>query len=187
MEFQGIQYRTADNWFPHVPVAELGQRPIKYLEIGALHGANLLSVARTYAAHPESELHAIDPWVDYAEYPEAYEQATGYETFMANVARSGYQHKIRVHRGFSHVEQARLEDNSFDLIYIDGNHEPEYVLEDAVLAFRKLKVGGYLVFDDVGWGGPDEVSKGIHAFCDGYHKRIRKIAETDQAWVQKIK
>ena len=35
--------------------------------------------------------------------------------------------------------QPKFKDEFFDIIYIDGNHEPEYVLEDAVLSFRKLK------------------------------------------------
>jgi hypothetical protein len=36
-----------------------------------------------------------------------------------------------------------------DIIYIDGNHGPEYVLEDADLSFRKLK-NGIMIFDDYG-------------------------------------
>ena len=70
-----------------------------------------------------------------------------------------------------------MEDNFFDIIYIDGNHEPEYVLEDAVLSFRKLKNNGIMIFDDYGWGGPDLTQKGIDGFLSGYHKRITKLGE----------
>jgi hypothetical protein len=45
---------------------------------------------------------------------------------------------------FQSNEIPKFEDNFFDIIYIDGkNHEPEYVLEDAVLSFRKLKTWYY--------------------------------------------
>jgi hypothetical protein len=79
---------------------------------------------------------------------------------------------MTIRRGFSRDVIPTLDDAYFDIIYIDGNHEPEYVLEDAVLSFRKLKVGGYLIFDDYGWGGPDLTQRGIDGFLRGYHKRI---------------
>jgi hypothetical protein len=74
----------------------------------------------------------------------------------------------------------------FDIIYIDGNHEPEYVLEDAVLSFRKLKKNGIMIIDDYGWGGPDLTKKGIDGFLAGYHKRITILGETQtQVFVRK--
>jgi predicted O-methyltransferase YrrM len=168
MPFEGVTYRTAQNWNGLVPHPS---GPIRYLEIGAFYGANLLSVAETYASHPESTLVCIDPWIDYEEYPEYKGQQEGvYSAFLKNTSHLG--DKLTVHRGFSHAILPSFEDESFDIIYIDGNHEPEYVLEDAVLSFRKLKVGGYLIFDDYGWGGPDLTQRGIDGFLKGYHKRI---------------
>jgi predicted O-methyltransferase YrrM len=41
--------------------------------------------------------------------------------------------------------------NYFDFIYIDGSHMAQDVLCDAVLAFRLLRVGGVIVFDDYIW------------------------------------
>ena len=42
---------------------------------------------------------------------------------------------------------------SFDIIYIDGSHAKDAVLEDAVLSWRLLKEGGLLIFDDYRWAG----------------------------------
>ena len=174
--FQGTQYRLANNWFRYVDVTQYQNRPITYLEIGAFHGANVLSVAKTYGAHPESKLYCIDPWEDYEDYPEyKNEQGKNYSIFTTNVINSGDKDKIKIHRGYSNIEVPKFDDNFFDIIYIDGNHEPEYVLEDAVLSFRKLKNNGILIFDDYGWHGPDETQKGIDAFINGYHKRIQHI------------
>ncbi len=173
--FEGLTYRTASNWYNNIPNKN-GEKPIKYLEIGTFYGANLFSVAKSYASHPDSKLHCIDPWTDYNDYPEYKgEQDNIYQTFMKNVERSGFADKITVHRGFSNEVIPTLEDDSFDMIYIDGNHEPEYVLEDAVLAFRKLKKGGYMIFDDYGWGGPDLTKRGIDAFVRGYYKRVTAL------------
>jgi SAM-dependent methyltransferase len=179
MSFEGVAYRMADCWLNIVPVPD---HPIRYLEIGTFYGANLFSVGRSYAAHPESRMYCIDPWSDYGDYPEYKgRQESVYDTFTRNLENSGQKEKITVIRGFSHTEIPKFEDDSFDIVYIDGNHEPEYVLEDAVLAFRKLKVGGYMIFDDYGWGGPDLTQRGIDAFCSAYHKcisNIRPIANT---------
>ena len=184
--FQGTAYRLANLWSIYVPVDT--SKPLKYLEIGAFYGANLISVANIFGKHQNSELHAVDPWIDYEEYPEyKNQQASIYDTFKKNIEISGHSDKISVHRGFSRDEIPKFEDEYFDMIYIDGNHEPEYVLEDAVLAFRKLKKGGILIFDDYGWGGPDLTQRGIDAFLSGYHKRIKTLGLLEsQVYVQKL-
>jgi len=187
--FNGTEYRLASNWFNHVNLNEYKDRPIKYLEIGVFYGANLLSVANSYGLHPDSKLYCIDPWEDYDEYPEyKNRQSTIYEAFMNNVENSGSKHKLVINRGYSNTEVAKLEDNFFDIIYIDGNHEPEYVMEDAVLSFRKLKVGGIMIFDDYGWCGPDLTQRGIDGFLSGYNKRIQNLGElASQVFVKKLR
>jgi hypothetical protein len=42
----------------------------------------------------------------------------------------------------------------FDGVYIDGGHEGRTVLEDTVLAWRLLKVGAVIVWDDYEWRDP---------------------------------
>jgi predicted O-methyltransferase YrrM len=187
--FNGVQYRLTDNWFEDVDITKFNSRPIKYLEIGAFYGANVISVANTYASHPESSLYVIDPWEDYDEYPEYKgEQPHVYSNFLNNINLSGHKDKINVRRGYSRDEVPKFDDDFFDLIYIDGNHEPEYVLEDAVLTFRKLKKGGVMIFDDYGWGGPDLTMRGIDGFLSGYHKRIKQIGlKQSQLFVEKLR
>ena len=184
--FKGVDYRLANVWFHFIPVED---KPIRYAEIGAFYGANMISVAETYGKHPDSLLIAIDPWTDYADYPEYKgEQTTIYDAFTQNMTSCGLAERVTVKRGYSNEVLPTLEDNSFDIVYIDGNHEPEYVLEDAVLAFRKVKVGGYLIFDDYGWGGPDLTKRGIDGFMNGYHKRIQVLGEREsQVLIRKLR
>jgi predicted O-methyltransferase YrrM len=170
--FKGTHYRLSNNWFPLIDLNDYN-KPINYLEIGTFYGGNLLSVANTYGQHKDSKLYCIDPWEDYNDYPEYKNNQPGiYETFMDNIEASGVKDKIIINRGYSNIEVLKFDNHFFDIIYIDGNHEPEYVLEDAVLSFRKLKIGGIMIFDDYGWGGPDLTQRGIDAFLWAYHKRI---------------
>jgi hypothetical protein len=133
-------------------------------------------------------LYCVDPWADYYGYDEyVNEQSKIYNTIVDNVERSGEKNKIIIRRGCSNVEIPKFDDEFFDIIYIDGNHEPEYVLEDAVLSFRKLKKNGIMIFDDYGWGGPDLTQKGIDGFLLGYHKRIKYLGEKEtQVFIQKL-
>ena len=187
--FVGTKYRLANNWFNNINVNFFKDRPINYLEIGTFYGANVLSVAKTYGLHNNSKLYCIDPWEDYEEYSEyKNQQSTIYSTFINNVENSGEKEKIVINRGYSNNEIPKFEDNFFDIIYIDGNHEPEYVLEDAVLSFRKLKPNGVMIFDDYGWGGPDLTQRGIDAFINGYHKRTKYLGINNyQVFVKKLK
>lgn len=186
--FHGIKYRLASNWFSTLPLEEYRDRPIRYLEIGTFYGANLISVAQSYGYHPDSQLHCIDPWLDYDAYPEYKgQQDTIYDTFLQNIDESGVKDKIHIHRGYSNQKILTFNDEAFDIIYVDGNHEPEYVLEDAVLSFRKLKKGGIMIIDDYGWGGPDLTQRGIDAFLSGYHKRIEQLGlQNTQIFIKKL-
>ena len=185
--FAGTNYRLADNWFNHINVKDYNKK-INYLEIGAFYGANIISVANTYGLHRDSKLYCIDPWEDYNDYPEyKNQQSLIYNSFVSNIKNSGVKDKIIPIRGYSNSEIPKFRDDFFDIIYIDGNHEPEYVLEDAVLSFRKLKKDGIMIFDDYGWGGPDLTKKGIDGFLSGYHKKIIYLGEKDtQVFIKKI-
>ena len=185
--FEGINYRLANNWFQTVNVNDYKDKPIKYLEIGTFYGANFISVANSYGLHSDSKLYCIDPWEDYEDYPEYKdEQPKIYNTFLKNIENSGSKDKIIINRGYSNREIPKFEDDFFDIIYIDGNHEPDYVMEDAVLCFRKLKKNGIMIFDDYGWGGPDLTQRGIDGFLHGFHKKITILGERNtQVFIRK--
>ena len=110
--FEGIQWKLCNNWFNFIKVDK--NKPINYLEIGTLCGANLFSVAKEYGFHNDSKLHCIDPWLKYNDYDENYEQEDNYNKFVKNLENSSHKHKIVVHRGFSHIEVPKLYDDYFD-------------------------------------------------------------------------
>jgi Methyltransferase domain len=64
-----------------------------------------------------------------------------------------------------------FEDNFFDIIFVDGNHETEFVYKDGCIAFEKVKSGGYIVFDDYlpYWS---QTMVGIDNFLEEYKDKI---------------
>jgi len=169
--YKGVIYRTATFWEDFIPKIE---GPVKYLEIGAFQGANAISFGMIYGKHEKSEIHCIDPWEDYNDYNEyKNEQGNNYTRFLNNITKVHFLSKFYIHRGYSSDILPKFENEYFDIIYIDGNHEPAYVLEDAVLSYRKLKAHGYLIFDDYNWG---ETSKGIDNFLKTYDDKLSLVA-----------
>jgi len=87
--------------------------------------------------------------------------------------------------------QQRYDKERFDFIYIDADHHAKSVLEDAVLSYPLLKVGGLMAFDDLRWEAPsgktlDKPFLAIQAFATIYMDRMEQICGNSQAWFKKI-
>jgi predicted O-methyltransferase YrrM len=170
-------YTTPDNWMILLDPKPFTERPIHYLEIGAHRGANVLCVAATFASHPDSKLFCCDPWEDYNEYPEYEGHQPGiFDSFKFNLSQFPVlEKKIQYFKDYSHNVIPTFPNDYFDLIYVDGNHQPEFVLEDGVLSFRKLKKDGVMIFDDYNYYGLDVTKRGVDAFLTAYRDRIDYI------------
>jgi predicted O-methyltransferase YrrM len=77
----------------------------------------------------------------------------------------------------------------FDFIYIDGSHLACDTLEDAVLAFRLLKNGGIMIFDDYTWGANlpplERPCVGIDAFINVFADQLEVLEKNSQMIIKK--
>ena len=74
----------------------------------------------------------------------------GLETiFDRNITATGHAALCRKLPGYSQDVLRTLHGEQFDFIYIDGAHEAKFVIQDAVLSWGLIPVGGFLLFDDV--------------------------------------
>ena len=79
---------------------------------------------------------------------------------------------------------------TFDFIYIDGSHNGEDILSDAIESYKLLNKGGYIIFDDV-----VNVNKniniqshvGFEKFYQIYKKEIEILYLKNIAVIKKIK
>jgi hypothetical protein len=163
-------------WTPYIP---LENKPILYLEIGVADGGNAIHVANSYASHPESKIYCVDPWMDYDEYPEyKNKQDIGWNTFNNNILNSGSIDKFIIKRGLSDKIVPTFDDNFFDIIYVDGNHQEEYVYRDGVMALQKCKSGGYIIFDDYHPTVWPQTKRGIDRFYNDYKDMLEPNAQS---------
>jgi hypothetical protein len=171
-EYRGQVYRISTNWLSALP---LSTGPMRIMEIGVFHGGNVCSLTKTYARHPASTIYCVDPWLDYEEYAEFKgQQMSNYRQFIHNISLLSPEelNKIHIHRGLSSVIIPTFPDDFFDLIYVDGNHDTPYVVEDAILSLRKVKNGGHLIFDDTQC---PEVQQALCLILNLYKSSIQRI------------
>ena len=158
------------NWSKFISIQN---KPIKYLEIGVADGIHVIHISESYCKHPDSKIYCVDPWQDYDEYPEYKgQQDLAWKTFNTNIAKYNIQDKCVINRGFSDNVVPTFENNFFDIIYVDGNHETEFVYKDGCIAFEKVKSGGFIVFDDyhITWL---QTVAGIDRFLEDYKDKIK--------------
>ena len=79
---------------------------------------------------------------------------------------------------------------SFDIIYIDGSHNGEDILSDAIESYKLLNIGGIIIFDDVVNSNKNisiQSYKGFEKFCETFNKRLKVLYLKNIAVVKKIK
>jgi hypothetical protein len=139
-------------------------------EIGVRDCENAENIIETL--NPK-KLYLVDPWLFYEEYREAVHASHkfGIPNYQEEVFDKQYlyakeleeKHKcIQIIRDTS-INAAKLIPNkSLDFVYIDGNHQYEFVIEDIKSWFPKLKVGGII---------------GGHDFCDRHFGVVMAIVD----------
>jgi len=188
LKYKGVHYRLADYWTQILNYKIIQSIPIKYCEVGVFYGVNFITFEKIFGQHKDTEMVAIDPWIHYDDYPEYKDKnmQSIYNTAIENMKMNDLDmNKVKIIRDFSHNAVKLLKDEYFDIIYIDGNHESYSVIEDAVLYFRKLKVGGIMIFDDI---HDDTISNVCVNFTKYYESKLKIIhVYTGQLFLEKIK
>jgi len=119
-------------------------------------------------------LHLIDPWLFQPQFPKrmygglAVKNQAGMDRLHKSVvARFVNRPEVLIHREASIDAMHKLPDASLDVVFVDGDHSFEVVLQDFALAHRKVKPGGYICGDDWNWKdeqGRTSVRDGVLAY-----------------------
>ncbi|MDA4110867.1 class I SAM-dependent methyltransferase [Mycolicibacterium holsaticum] len=126
--------------------------PVHVLEIGSWEGRSTLFLL-TYFTH--GHLTAVDTWAGGDEHQDnaARDLSDLEDRFDANLAPCASRLTKRKGSSLQVLPQLLDEEQVFDVIYVDGSHFADDVLVDGVNAWRLLKQGGLLIFDDLLWAG----------------------------------
>ena len=150
--------------------------PKNILEIGSFEGRTTCWFLETY---PDAHVTCVDTWQGSEEHSHTMKEGL-FDRFSNNTNR--FTDRITVRRGFSGVVLRTFPcESQFDFIYVDGSHYSCDTLEDSILAWRLLKPGGIMIFDDYTWVMEgtklDDIVNprtGIDAFCKIFTPKIIK-------------
>jgi len=112
---------------------------VRSLEVGLAFGISALAISLSKKDVNISSHEAIDP-----------HQRTQWKSFgLGLLDKHGI--KIQLHSGYSeHVLPELCKDQkSYDLIFIDGWHTFDHTLIDLFYSTKLLRIGGYLIIDDL--------------------------------------
>lgn len=142
---------TVDEWNETL-ASYKSKSGLSFLEVGSFEGRSAIWLLENILTDPTARLTCIDTWSGSAEHQNTTLNFAQVEkNFDDNIRISGRSSQVNKIKGRSAVELRKLEFESYDFIYIDGSHKASDVLEDAVLSWRLLKIGGILIFDDYIW------------------------------------
>jgi hypothetical protein len=121
------------------------------VEIGSFEGLGSITINNFLCRHSESILYCIDPFDD--EYVKGNEQ-TSFWNYACKGQKGRFYNNTKLYskivpwQGYSDEMIVKLDDNSVDFAYIDGDHTPNQVYKDAINIFPKMKNGSVILFDD---------------------------------------
>jgi hypothetical protein len=152
------------------------------IEIGCYFGESTLEWLR----EPTNvgRIICVDPYIPYSldkEWEQGGRQLPMdfvYQEFKRNVLDK--QDNVQHIRQLSDDAVTSIPDQSVDLVYIDGNHEYEYVKRDITNYMKKVKPGGILAGHDYG-GALVEVTWAVDETI-GRPDRVFR----DQSWMKRI-
>jgi predicted O-methyltransferase YrrM len=162
-----MEYEFTNKWFSPLiePIWNCivpSINPSRFLEIGSFEGRSTCWTINKFARISDIEFHCIDSWqgandnkgmeVDFnatkARFDRNIEKAVKSNPFKTN---------LHIHQGDSTMELMKLVlgsnggpsyVNYFDFIYVDAGHKASECLSDTVLAWKLLKKGGIMCWDD---------------------------------------
>ncbi|MBP6994044.1 class I SAM-dependent methyltransferase [Candidatus Woesebacteria bacterium] len=191
------QYHFQTDWFsPTIDewdetLANYQSKPsLAFLEIGSFEGRSAIWLLENILTDPTSHLTCIDTWGGSAEHQNTtLDFAQVERNFDDNIRISGKSTQVKKIKGRSAVELRKLAFGSYDFIYIDASHKAYNVLEDAVLSWRLLKIGGIMIFDDYVWEPQyaeiDSPKLAVDSFIQCYRNRLEIVRKGMQMTIRK--
>lgn len=189
--FDYSKYTFTQRWF-HEQVAlktelhkfiDVSQK-LNILEIGNFEGLSACFFSDNYLQHTNSKLYCVDPYYPTGSVKGITSKCVDNKTeimFIENIQRSENYDKISKFKKTS--DEFFLDNNViFDIIYIDGCHEPEYVKRDIDNSFKFTKKGSIIWFDD--YGCNDASMKCTNDSLEKYNGKFKILYKGYQLGIQ---
>jgi tetratricopeptide (TPR) repeat protein len=175
-------YQFTQDWFTHnIPIWKrhlqqfAGIPEFQVVEIGSFQGMSACWLLDNILTHPTAKITCIDLYFQ--------------EHFKGNIAKTGVADQVIALEGYSQDLLVNLTSEYYDLAYVDGCHKPTSALQDAILSWRLVKLGGLMIFDDYEFTFPDSPEQdtkiGINVFLEMFASQLEVVHKGYQLIVKK--
>ena len=158
----------------------------KILEIGCFEGLSSVFFADNFLDNTYSSLTCVDPFLtidnnDHGQFLQNDEELN----FDYNISNCKNQDKITIHKITSDSFFEKNE-QTFNFVYIDGCHEPDFIKRDMANSFKFLEKDGIMWMDDYNGGDGIQIKNAMNAFLKKYTGHYRLIHEGYQLAIKKL-
>lgn len=137
-------------------------KPDLCVEIGVFGGSSFIPQALAIKENGKGEIIGIDPWStesaledmqgkEHVDWWSKLDMSYIYNHFISNLEKFDVKSISKVIKDKAENVYSNFKDESIDLLHIDGNHSEALAYKDATLYLPKVKIGGYIFFDDIYW------------------------------------
>ena len=139
---------------------------------------------------PIGKLYLIDPYLSYENYyesvgnPNKTQKALDERMRVAKSITKKYGDKVVFIRKLGEDAAKHFKDESLDFVYIDGNHQYEFVKKDVEKFYSKVKKGGIIGGDDYTSSSETELERfGVFKAVNEFFKKLKKeISFYERDW-----
>lgn len=118
----------------------VGKKSLIGVEVGVYKGQHAREMLERLDI---KQLMLVDPWEDYEEYTDKrIKKQIEIALVDAKKLLESFEEKLLWVKNYSVEAAKKVKDNKLDFVYIDGNHDYEYVKKDIEVWYPKLKKGG---------------------------------------------
>jgi len=134
-------------------------------EVGVLEGLHAKSMLD---ANPNLHLHLVDCYYFYKEMPPQ-PRKLGMEDYLVQMRERLTGCNYTEHIMFSMEAINEFEDESLDFVYIDSNHQFDFVMRDIIEWNRKVRIGGIVAGHDYKSQKTIGVNQAVNVYLEAHN------------------
>lgn len=192
-----MSYKYTETWFIGSEIQTILSSIFKYslffdkkeyniLEIGCFEGLSSVFFADNLLDHEKSTLTCVDPFltIDTNDH-RMYLQNNQELHFDYNTSVCKNSQKITIHKTTSD-KFFETNTKTFNFIYIDGCHEPDFIKRDMENSFKCLEKGGIMWMDDYSNQSNHEIKNTMNRFLEQHKDEYELLHMNYQLAIKKL-
>ena len=185
-------YRYTKQWFLNSEIKQFLDSYLnkntenRILEIGCYEGLSSVFFADNFLNNSNSQLICVDPFLNI--------ENNDHKQFLMSNEENNFDYNISICKNNNKITIKKITSdsffttnkNTFNFIYIDGCHEPEFIKRDMENSFNILESNGIMWMDDYGGGDGIQIKSTMNAFLEKYKGLYSIIHKGYQLAIKKI-